>query len=584
MGVSDDSSSMRKALTKVLSGDAMFLRVQSDSKLPVSSFSVGKRNRLKHVPSDGNFGVIPQNNLFILDFDNHQNNGSSVDDQIAFFSAFLGLDIRTSLMVMTPNGGAHAYLRFPNGFLGEQGVMIPKGSLRGYSGAFSHIAGKEIDLDADIKTSLSNGYAIGLSSVIEDKSYFPVHGVVSAIKTISDEAAQKFVEVMKIHKKSVYSDVQKYGMIENHHSMNLHQRPNGSIVKKLSYALQTKNIDSFHRKRAFVKSALQCCYDDYSIGLVCIELGINRDSYRGHSLAFSALVKDLKRFSPDHRFHGKYCALGNTMNKANSEREYAEEFDLEKYIHKVELLKKNRALSRVKKSSYRVVNPRVLDVGKISETISGDSRKKKPSQQYYDCLAIVDYFLQPLSNVGNSYILLAYSALSDKLNISKSRVSQAMRVLRQKGIIVIEQKQRTGLAATYSVPEFFTHSFLTKSLKIMWANSPVHDKISHDSLYFDRRSGNFHTVFGGIVYESPEVVVKACSMMNDSMVGECFYNFGAGAASSYLREERFLFERRCEHFEELEKSLLLVDYDTLVFVEDNAYVNPITGEFFFSSG
>lgn len=542
--------SFRRRFQSVLGGDAVFLRIKEDSKAPISSFAPGKRNRLKNIPRSGNFAVIPRGRLFVLDFDCH-NGVSSVFEQIEFFSRFLGVDLRQSLAVVTQSGGIHVYLRFPESVTVDDLKSMPRGSLRGYSRFFSEVAGEQIELDSDIRTAAANSYVVGPTSVISGmegvlhNSYWVADDTVGfnfsesvGIVEVSSNSVEKFRRVVEL-KKDYARPVRGLALLSSgdDFSSKAHQKPDDNSIVALKSAISRRSGASYHSQRAFIKSALHCCYDDYSVACVCIELGVDKDSYTSSSIGFKALLVDLSRFKPDATYHGPYCAKGREIIK-NSRKTVANGVSLEENL--VGLREKTiaRGFERYKQNKTRV-NPRVLDPVKVSDALLAlcSKRNSKPSQQYLDAMAVFDFFIQPLCNVGARRILLSRSALKNMLGLSDSRATQALRLLRNANIISVYQRQRTGLAPTYDVSEGFTNFDLTRGLRRAWAASPEVDIIKHAPIYFNRLSGSFIEVFSGERVPSPRDIGETVSVIEESeIVGEPLF-VGPGAAISYLRAE-----------------------------------------------
>lgn len=575
---------IRRTLAHALGKQAKYTRLRADRKAPTRSFKEGKPNRMKSPPAEGNYGVIPQGRLMILDFDEHREDSWSIDEQIDFFSEFLEVDLRSSLSVITQSGGVHIYLLFPESVCSDDIETLPKASLRGYNHSFSQMVGTEVKLDADIRTSAVNAYVVGPTSSIKFPSKkTKYNGYIMAnesfgfknfnfeILTISDNGFLKLQEISAMKKRidvpkdtsrtidiSSMTELIEKGLInsiptlpdwaEEVHDTNLiHGRPDLTVMGRLRRKLNSEDIQAYHKSRAFVKASLHCCYDDYSIALACSILEINKDSYRGDSIGFPQLMRDIRRFKPSVRYHGGYCHKGRQQSlKHYSNNAGDKDFDVDEFKRK----RKEWVEYKRSRKPSGMSNPRVLDVGKISEAIVGDSRKKKPSQQYFDAMNIVNYYLQPLSNVGALRILLAYSDVSKSLNISTSRVRQAMRILRERRILQVAEKQKTGMAASYIVSETFQHEFLTKSLKLTWGkfNSEKADNRIDRSIYFDFSDGTYKTVFvNEIVEPISDFKVWFEKMIKDLPFME---TQGAGAATRYLRSEAQAIEEIKELDEE----------------------------------
>lgn len=620
------SSKLRKKLFDLLGDNALYTRLKDDEKRPRSSFKEGKRNRLKKLPTEGNYGVIPQNRLLILDFDDHTENAWSVEKQIDFFSEFLDVDLRKTFAVITQSGGAHIYLLVPEDIRFEDIQSIPKASLRGYNAAFSRIMDRTVELDADIRSAASNAYVVGPTSSIDfvgkktkyngyilaNESFgfenlnfeiltIPHKGFLrlqeatvvkrqieqerSSRKKETDDALFDLISAGEKYNKSLVREVysrtagiqkSKDEAIpampewadEVSDSSLIHGRPDPIAMSRLKKRIAAQESVKFHQLRAQVKAALHCCYDDYSIALACRLLEIDKDSYRKESIEFSHLISDIKRFKPSVRYHGVYCSKGRQKSvkpRSNALDNY--DFNLDEFLEqKKEFLKKKR----MSKPSG-MVNPQVLDLGKISLALQGNSRKQKASQQYYDAMNIVNHYVQPLSNVGATRVLLAHSDISQSLEISSSRVRQAMRILRERNIIQIAEKQRTGMAASYTVSDAFQHKYLTKSLRLAWGkfNSELGDNRLERSLYFDFSDGNFKTVFGNEKVSPVKDFTNIFDEMMENVKVPFLERQGAGAATRYMKSESEALksiaeDEEIDEFDErlIEKLLDFEDFDS----------------------
>lgn len=584
---------LRKKLEKLLGQNAQYLRLRDNSKIPQGRYKHGE-NRLKRIPKNAaGYGVIPQNRLVILDLDTHQKATWQLDQQLDYLTEILSVDLRASLAVVTQSGGFHVYLYLPEEIeLDEIAKFFPRGSLRNYNKAFSEFSNQTVKLDADIRTGFSAGYVVGVGSHIEyqnKKTQFNRYLLANEsfgfenpryeILTIPEEGLLNLQEVHSIRWKqrkrlsawntSVEKDFLeldkevdrtfgKRSMLPVEFTQEVgesttekHSAVSSETVARLRSKLKDA-ADPFHILRAKVKSALHCCHDDYAIALTCIELGVDKDSYREESLGFAQLLQDVSRFTPEQKYHGPYCYVGRKKIREAYEKkratEYSSEFDAESLRaanHRKIVEQKNRA------KVVKFVSPKVIDVGKISKTLVNDSRKRKASQQYSDALAIVDYYLQPLSNVGSNRLLLAYADISRVLNIDKGRVSQAMRLLRSRGVLQMERKQRSGAAALYSVSEDYTHRYLTKALKMAWGkfNSGEYYGTPHP-VYLNFADSTFRTVFGNILVEPVKNVDKEFAKMRAELLeGYSIESFGAGAAERYLVAEKEILMYSEEHEE-----------------------------------
>lgn len=584
---------IRSTLSKKLDGIARYVEIKSGTKVAVSNFS--DENSATEVPKSGDYAIIPKKNLLVLDIDSHAGSGITVDSQIDVFSEFLGVNIRETLAVSTPSGGFHAYLLTP---VDAEYLHNGLQNLNSYSKAISHLLGREVVVDADIRTGKSAGYTVGPTSIsltvipgtddqedqrilgfykIADETHGFSHLSNNAdLLRISDEGFARFAQLKNLKQDLADEEVRlrraekaaaraaaKATAVssktvdisrEIHYaegSNKLDSLPPTDLLRKLEKEMIVRNMGTFHQRRSFVKAALHCCHSDSAIAQVCIDFDIDRDSGTQDSISYKDLIIDLQRFTPSVRFHGGYCSFSqNEFKKAHTQGLSGDsDFNLSEFKEKNAKRVATRTVSRYEYGYRGAISPKVLDTSSISSKLLEGSRRKTPSQQYLDAMAIVDYFLQPLSNVGSKAILLARSALESRLEMTASRASQALRILREKEIIYVSDKQKTGLAATYGVNDEFTHARLTKTLKMLWGfngiplgtgevDSKGNLKKFHANLYLDRFSGVFREVFTEKIVESNfPLVSKWIQSMNELTLVGSSPEFGPGAAISYLKSE-----------------------------------------------
>lgn len=629
-----------KKFQKALGKSAQYAKLKLNSKTPKGSFKPGKRNRYVRIPKDHSYGVIPQDKLFILDLDQHREGYWDLDQQIDFFSDFFKVNLRESLAVITPSGGVHIYLKFPSEYSNEQiAELIPKGSLRSYNDAFTYTSGYDVRVDADIRSGFSNGYVVGPGNFVnpEQKTQYKRYFLANEsfgfknpsyeILTVDNSSMENLNRIVSFYKQSksdsrnsstnktsnkidvkdaintvkkplsydssfVEKEILNEMTVGENETVDLiHAIPSPDIINSLRKNLANKDIDTFHQARAVIKASLHCCYDNYSIAMACIELGVDKDSYRKESLGFRHLINDINHFKLLKRYHNNYCYEGKKRLKdlkqqklANGKEEFQKSsFTSEDYreYNKKKLAEKKK-IQRANNSKF--AKPRVLDISKISEDLIKESRKKKLSQQYKDAMNIVNYYIQPLSNVGAIRILLAHSDISERLGISSSRVSQAMRILRENEVIRIEQKQRTGLAATYSVPEKYSHTFLSKALRLAWGkyNSEEYYDYPHP-IYFNFVKKQFETVFTNQRVEPLSDFTSWLDTISNNLPESLVLeDYRAGAAERYLVSEREAlgYNKNKESTDSSTHTDSNFDKDepTYIYEEDGSEINTLTGE------
>lgn len=590
----DQVDYIRSTISKKLSGIARYVEIKSGTKVAVSNFS--DENSATEVPVSGDYGIIPKKNLFVLDIDSHAGSGITIDSQIDTFSELLGIDLRNTLAVSTPSGGFHAYMLAP---VDADNLQNGIQNLNSYSKAISHLLNREVTVDADIRTGKSAGYTVGPTSIsltvvpasdtqaeqrllgfykIADETHgFSELSNDAELLCMSEEGFARFARLKTLKQDLADEEIRirRAERAANHKALmaeaktskasidapkDLHSAdgayrldslPPSDLLRKLEKEMVARNMQTFHQKRSFVKAAIHCCHSDSAIAQVCMDFQIDRDSGSQDSISYKELIIDLQRFTPSIRFHGGYCSFSQVeAKKAHFNLTVdAPEFNLAEFKAKNAERVASRKVSRYEFGYRGAVSPKVLDTSIISIRLLEGTRRKTPSKQYLDAMAIVDYFLQPLSNVGSKTILLARTAIETRLEMSSSRASQALRILREKEVIYVSDKQKTGLAATYAVNEEFTHARLTKTLKMLWGfngiplgtgevDSEGNLKKFHANLYLDRHSGVFREVFTEKIVESNfSLVVKWIQSMNDLTSAPSVSSFGPGAAPSYLKSE-----------------------------------------------
>lgn len=579
---------IRAALSKKLAGMARFTELRPGTKVPVSRFDDDSTYDV--APEIKDYGVVPKKNLLILDIDSHGGTGTTVSEQIELFSELLGVDLRTTFNVATPSGGIHSYLLIP-----EDRKQLPVGihNLKAYSDAIGKILGRPVHVDADLRSGRSSGYAVGPTSafvrletdpetglqvqireiyrIADESDGFSAENANADLQFISDLGFQRLASLRSIKKEMLDDSLRarreerarrkaeakkvSVGQLEEairefpvaDKSSQTDAMPAPEFVRKLQREMNLRKMVTFHQRRSFVKAALHCCHSDTAIAQVCIDLDIDRDSGTKSEISYSDLLSDLARFSPTVSYHGGYCSRSRQSSRPSA-TDFVEEgrvFTVEELREKNAKKVAERSISRHKPGYRSPVNPRVLNVSAISSRLLEGSKRKTPSQQYFDAMRVVDYFLQPLSNVGARVVILARTALEQRLELSPSRAAQAVRILRQKGIISVVDKQRTGLSATYAIDEMFTHPRLTKTLRMLWGFNGVvisenDDKKQkfHAAIYLDRFDGVFREVFTEKIVESdfPSVALWLHEMTSAVSIPDA-ENVGPGAALSYLKSE-----------------------------------------------
>lgn len=509
MATTDLSAATREQLTQILGARANYVTLKPETKEPTGTYRQnGKRQaraRVAAVPASGNYGVIPVSEFFLLDIDIHK---AELKASIAFFEKFFGVTLSKTLYVKTPSGGFHYYIRIPKGY------VIFNGSLRPYAKKLAEMLGEDIPpIDADIRSSDATGYVVGPGSFVSkvrDGAAYPTpghyylqgdsreilrSGDFDQLQVISTRAAEILSELRIIQKAKLKPREPKNKRDREVAVPLIESKPDPTTIVRVRAGLRKKLKDNssleYHRRRAFVSASLRCCYSDYTIAVVCIELEIDRDSYTGKRLSMWQLIEDLSRLresNPEVQ-HTSYCRVGQEKVRSRSVK------TLDEFVVETQAKLKSRKLAREFHRKY----PKVIHVTKLLARLEAETKKVLP-QVTKDALLIIDLLFQPLMNAGASRVVLAVKPVADTLGLTPSRVTAATRLLRTKRIIVLVDKQKTGLAPTYTVTEDYIHKALTAAIKHQWNITKKSADVDSILLY-DRFEGYFLDLVTGSIHD-----------------------------------------------------------------------------------
>lgn len=525
----------RAAFSAMLKGRAEYLKLKEDSKVPAGSFRPGRRNRYKRLPAKGNYGILPQGQLFVLDIDTHK--GGVLEDQEKLFSDFLGVKLTDTLSVTTPSGGMHYYLYLPLGVLAAKD--LPKTNLRSFTQEIQDAMGTTTVIDADIRSEAANAYVVGPGSLLKQGPYTLKN--LTPIQEVPYEGFQRLVNLRLAKEKRRREESKRWindALVEarSQESFNqVSQEPAPESLQKLEGALRRKQHMTYHQKRAFVKAALHCCYTNDVIAKVCVTLGINRDSSREKLIPRYALRKDIEEMVISDMFHGPYCAVGVAKRREiiAAHKSYTSE-DLQAHLRGLQLRQEAR---RERTVVHRKVNPQVVSYSRISKTLLEGSAKGVKAKQYQAAMKIVEGFIQPLANAGAEKFLLAQDALMRELDLSKSQASQGLRLLREKGILTVKDRQKQGFAPTYEVTPHYLHKKLTFYLRRTWVEQASQDDAG--ALLWSPRAGGFvKALEDGMVVESNPLAVAIAA--SDREVLEAYSQVApvTGVLYRYLKNQQ----------------------------------------------
>jgi len=331
--------------------------------------------------------------------------------------------------------------------------------------------------------------------------------------------------------------------------------PSDDVLQVVASMIQTKiQADEgeykYHSLRAFATRSLWCCYDEKSIIGACILLHIDQDTSRRRRIPVKELVNDIDKFyktkDSDSTYHGHACprrVKSPEERKSLSERIFEGQDIHDNIARKAERIRSGKSLSY--SGTQHLKNNQdgiVLDYEKmydfLYETV-GSKRVAIPKQVTH-AMMIFDYVLQPYSNIGLYWIVIAYSYLMEHLGLTKSQVRQAMRLLREVGAIYVVKKQAKGIAPVYMVnTQVLMHVGLTKALKRAEQDSfnRMPDGSPHFTVY-NRITRQFQQALTGKVVVGRFMSRRLENKLFKREIPSQQWTVGPGSTMDYLKKER----------------------------------------------
>ena len=331
--------------------------------------------------------------------------------------------------------------------------------------------------------------------------------------------------------------------------------PSDDVLQVVASMIQTKiQADEgeykYHSLRAFATRSLWCCYDEKSIIGACILLHIDQDTSRRKRISVKELVNDIEKFyktkDSDSTYHGHACprrVKSPEEHKSLSERIFEGQDIHDNIARKAERIRSGKSLSY--SGTQHLKNNQdgiVLDYEKmydfLYETV-GSKRVAIPKQVTH-AMMIFDYVLQPYSNIGLYWIVIAYSYLMEHLGLTKSQVRQAMRLLREVGAIYVVKKQAKGIAPVYMVnTQVLMHVGLTKALKRAEQDSfnRMPDGSPHFTVY-NRITRQFQQALTGKVVVGRFMSRRLENKLFKREIPSQQWTVGPGSTMDYLKKER----------------------------------------------
>lgn len=467
------SSEDRRRLQSILGSDAEYVRLRPGTKKASSSLKKYKNARMESIPPRACYGVLPKNDLIILDID--VSGDCDLEDQLSVLEEWFGFDRQETFTVSTPSGGLHVYLRVPEN---TKTSAIPQ-TVTNYFNEFCKLSPVAIDLDrmtVDIRRPGNNSYVCGPDSYVvvngEEKLYkpqdhfdFEAGKKVSWKRTrpqrISEEVAERLCMVKELkdagRKSSKKPKKPSKNRLTDFVAVDEDRERDGETlcyrqVKKLQTDLRNNGYSAspYHSMRAYVYNRLKCCYSPVVIANTCQRLGIDRDSHRDDSITGSELFADIYRLdraqseSADTITHGGICSKRMISGGEPADGKSVEQ----KIAEKVE----NREISRRKNPTPWHFHS-VVDIPKAHEALLKIHPRR--GRMHENALRVLRAFIAPVHNLGGDRAMIPRSYASEVLELSTNQVTQAVRSLVKAKVIRLRDRQRTGMSATYVVNNGF---------------------------------------------------------------------------------------------------------------------------------
>ena len=471
----------RKAFAKKLP-DARFFPLDTQSKRPLVKLKGRKLS--PRPPANPQYGIALPPNLLVVDVDTHTDD--RIDSQIAAMSHLLGTDLTKTLTVVTASGGRHFYVRVPDSVNLEE---LPNGSLRHLDyllrrnpGVNELLGDRPLDTDFKLGKPMSVSYTVGPGSYNKRGAY---EWIDAPILTVSSAALATFANAKEEHqllqnkrrrersRAKAAQNIRSLAPVSVSSSLEvsvdqLTEVPTSrikdlrrSLTSSVETALSEGRVSSYHSRRAHVFQLMQCCFSDEAIAQACVLLKVDWDSYTDSQIGYGDLLADIARLRaafPSASFHGVVCGKGR-FNTAAAATGTLEE-GLEKLTTRVQTRSLSRRESRLSASSRATVVNTSSTEGKLAETI------RESSAQFANSMRILHELVQPILNAGSDRVVMSRQFLAETFELTDSQVAKALGSLRRAGILTVRDRQRTGVAPTYSVDPAFVDNEASEILSL----------------------------------------------------------------------------------------------------------------------
>lgn len=453
----------REGFAKLLPG-AQYFPLNATTKSPTVKL---KARRHSDSPlATAQYGTLLPHGILVVDIDTHTDD--KIAPQIAAMSLLLGVDLTKTLTVETPSGGRHFYLKVPDSV---DLTSMPNGSLRHLDYLLRErldvarvLGGRPLDTDFKLGKTGNISYTVGAGSRSSTGVY---QWRENPILPISDEAAQTFIDVRSDHRLRKTSDrlarakvgvnaipvaqIEDDSKAPRHDALaTVHPARISNLRTSLAAAVEAQALSggrsSFHARRAHVFQLMQCCFSDGAIAQACMLLKIDRDSYTDSRIEVGELYGDIQRMRdsfPESAFHGVVCGKGSYNAAAVATG------TLEESLAGLADRVSTRSLSRRGKRVSANAKASVINTTKAHTALAKVARPS--SAGFANAFRILEELVQPLSNAGSDRVIMSRSFLSSEFDLTDSQVAKALSILRRSEVLMVRDRQRTGVAPTYCV-------------------------------------------------------------------------------------------------------------------------------------
>lgn len=463
---------------------------------------------------------------------------------IAQLELILRMDLRQTYAQLSPSGGIHIFLLLPEGVDPRE---LPSSKISNGMRTLAGIPREswKTELRGDIRSGASNGFILMAGSQIDEPEghYSPLvadsrwsdfkdyrSGRKLRLLELSSGAVERLREARSIDdglqaEKSKRIAIGDRAPREPAVLRSSELKP--SSYSRLLQRLRDEPLRSYHEARAQIYRALSCCSAPATIAEVCRDAGYGRDSYRGRELTDLELLADIEAMAQRglrSERCGSHCSTIGSGSSVDSQREAKLQELIERILAEQEIDPSSMdALSYNRARSSALLQARsMLDLEAQREADYGIYGRRKPrgfsyraltggilgAQTYgklrrHEQVKVAGYRLRalelavgyfgPLFSAGSSTAIASSKELTSLFGWTESQLREALRHLRDVGVIALTHRQISGRASGYGPGESrFFDPILSRKLRAAWGLSRIEDGTGERAFlggYFDYSRG-----------------------------------------------------------------------------------------------